>query len=164
MHERYYRGRRRNQDRIENVPLIEFKPNKKSNKIPKPLTKKHLLYMRLKDYGLPVTDPEKLETAPYAMDKVLKWSRGLIWVPGEPTLKRRTFRDFDGEAFKKAAVERGLKGKIEPLLWDYRCMGGLVCYNRKDKSFWMWGDGITYGNYVDEDDRCEFPGLDVLGH
>jgi len=44
MHERYYRDRRRNQD-SENVPLIKFKPNKKANKIPKPLTKKHPLYM-----------------------------------------------------------------------------------------------------------------------
>jgi len=59
MHEGYYRGRRRNQDRIENVPLLELK----LNKIPKPPTKKHPLYMRLKDYGLPVKDPEKSEAA-----------------------------------------------------------------------------------------------------
>ena len=164
MHERYYRGRRRNQDRIENVPLLELKPNKKPNKVPKPLTKKHPLYMRLKDYGLPVKDPEKLEAARFAMDKVLKRSTGLIWVPGDPALERRTFRDFDGEDFKKAAQEQGLNGKLEPLLWDYRCMGGLVCYQRKDKSFWLWRDGITYADYGDDDDWCEFPGLDFLGN
>jgi len=98
------------------------------------------------------------------MDKVLKWSTGLVWVPGDPALERRTFRDFDGEAFKKAAVEQGLKDRIEPLLWDYRCMDGLVCYHRKDKSFWLWRDGITYEDYGDLADWCEFPGLEFLGH
>jgi hypothetical protein len=39
----------------------------------------------------------------------------------------------DGENLKKAAQEQGLRGKLEPLLWDYRCMGGLVCYQRKTK-------------------------------
>jgi len=50
------------------------------------------------------------------MDKVLKWSTGLIWVPGDPALKRRTFRDFDSDDFRKAAQEQGLHGKLELLL------------------------------------------------
>jgi len=43
-------------------------------------------------------------------------------------------------------------------------MGGLVSYHHKDKSFWLWREDIRYDNYDDDDEGCEFPGLDSLGH